>query len=90
MKAYTTDKIRNIAVIGHLGTGKTSLTESILYATGTTRVKGEVEKKNTASDFTIEEKNKLSSYSMALIPVEYKDYKLNILDLPGGDESTLR
>src|SRR5690554_134179 len=86
MKDYTTDKIRNIAVIGHLGTGKTSLTESILYATGTTRIKGEIEKKNTVSDFTVEEKNKGSSYSMALIPIEWKEHKLNILDLPGGDE----
>ena len=86
MKDYTTDKIRNIAVIGHLGTGKTSLTESILYASGTTRIKGEIEKKNTVSDFTVEEKNKGSSYSMALIPIEWKEHKLNILDLPGGDE----
>src|SRR5690625_5148447 len=86
MKDYTTDKIRNIAIIGHLGTGKTSLTESILFSTGTIKQKGEVEKKNTVSDFTTEEKNRLSSFSMSLVPVEWQGHKLNILDLPGGDE----
>ena len=86
MKSFTTDKIRNIAVIGHLGTGKTSLSESILYTTGVIKSKGEVEKKNTVSDFQLEEKNKQSSFSMSLLPVEWKGYKLNILDLPGADE----
>lgn len=86
MKVYETDKIRNIAIIGHLGTGKTSLTESILLASGTKDSKGEVDKKNTTSDFTKEEKDRESSFSMSLIPVDWKDYKLNLLDLPGGDE----
>jgi len=86
MKEYQTSKIRNIAILGHLGTGKTSLTESILYVTKTIEKKGEVEKKNTVSDYLLEEKNKMSSFSLSLIPVEWKDYKLNFLDLPGSDE----
>lgn len=86
MKDYQTKMIRNIAIIGHLGSGKTSLSESILFATGATTSKGEVERKNTVSDYLFEEKNRMSSYSMSLLPVEWKDYKLNLLDLPGGDE----
>jgi len=86
MKDYTTEMIRNIAIIGHQGTGKTSLVEAILYATKVIPKKGEVEKKNTVSDYLTEEKNKMSSFSMSLIPTEFKDFKLNFLDIPGGDE----
>ncbi|HKL95412.1 MAG TPA: elongation factor G [Haploplasma sp.] len=86
MKVYETDKIRNIAVIGHLGTGKTSLMESLLYSTNTIDKKGEIERKNTVSDYLFEERNKMSSFSMSLLPMEWKDYKLNFLDLPGSDE----
>ena len=86
MKKYSTERIRNIAVVGHQGTGKTSLVEAILYATETISKKGEVEKKNTVSDYLLEEKNKMSSFSMSLIPVEWNNYKLNFLDVPGGDE----
>ncbi|VEU81142.1 elongation factor G [Haploplasma axanthum] len=86
MREYATNKIRNIAVVGHQGTGKTSLVEAILYATKAIEKKGEIEKKNTVSDYLLEEKNKMSSFSLSLIPVEWKDYKLNLLDVPGGDE----
>src|SRR5690554_5857614 len=86
MKDYKTEQIRNIAIIGHLGTGKTSLSESLLYATKAIREKGTVEKKNTVSDYLTEEKNRQSSFSLSLLPIEWKDYKLNILDIPGGDE----
>lgn len=86
MKDYKTEQIRNIAIIGHLGTGKTSLSESLLYATKTIREKGSVERKNTVSDYLAEEKNRQSSFSLSLLPIEWKDYKLNVLDLPGGDE----
>lgn len=86
MKVYTTDKIRNIAILGHLGTGKTSLVESILYASDIIKEKGDVLKKNTVSDFTKEEQSKGSSFQMSLIPTYWNDHKLNLLDLPGGDE----
>ncbi|MFA7589066.1 MAG: elongation factor G [Acholeplasmataceae bacterium] len=86
MKEYATREIRNIAILGHLGTGKTTLSEALLYVTKAIDKKGEVEKKNTVSDFMIEEQNKVSSLSMSLIPVEWNDHKLNFLDLPGGDE----
>ena len=86
MKAYETKAIRNIAVLGHQGSGKTSLTESLLYLTHAIEQKGEVEKKNTVSDYMVEEQNKLSSLSLSLIPIEWHDYKLNFLDVPGSDE----
>ena len=79
-------KIRNIAVVGHQGSGKTSVVESLLFVSHTIDKKGEVERKNTVSDFLAEEQNKLSSFSMSLVPIEYHNYKLNFLDLPGGDE----
>ncbi|HHW79572.1 MAG TPA: elongation factor G [Acholeplasmataceae bacterium] len=86
MKDFETKRIRNIAVIGHLGTGKTSVVEAALYASGAIEKKGETEKKNTVSDYLTEEKNKLSSFSMTNIPLVWRDYKLNFLDIPGGDE----
>jgi len=86
MKEYTTKEIRNIAILGHQGSGKTSISEALLYVGKAIEKKGEVERKNTVSDFLVEEQNKLSSLSLSLIPVEWKDYKLNFIDVPGSDE----
>ena len=77
--------IRNIAILGHQGVGKTSLVES-LYAIANKTEKGSIEKKNTISDFLKEEKNRLSSISTAIVPVNYNGYKLNLLDIPGNDD----
>lgn len=84
--AYTAKNIRNIAILGHLGSGKTSLVESLAFLTGITKQKGSVEKKNTISDYLLEEQNKLSSLSASIVPIEYKDYKINLIDLPGNDD----
>ncbi|MCF7932725.1 MAG: elongation factor G, partial [Acholeplasmataceae bacterium] len=86
MKEYNTKEIRNIALLGHQGSGKTSLSEAFLFASNAIEKKGEVEKKNTVSDYLIEEQNKLSSLSMSLIPLEWNDHKINVLDVPGSDE----
>lgn len=86
MKEYLTKNIRNIAVLGHQGSGKTTLSEALLFASKAIDKKGEVERKNTVSDYLVEEQNKLSSLSMSVIPVEWNEYKLNFLDLPGNDE----
>lgn len=86
MKQYETKHIRNIAVLGHLGSGKTTLTEALLYAAGAIEKKGEVERKNTVSDYLPEEHSRLSSVSTSLIPIEWKGYKLNFLDVPGSEE----
>lgn len=86
MKEYNTNNIRNIAILGHLGSGKTTLSESLLYMSKTIEKKGEVEKKNTVSDFYPEEQSRLSSVSTSVIPIEWKDTKLNYLDIPGSEE----
>ncbi len=86
MKKYDIDRIRTIAVTGHLGSGKTSFTESALFLTGAKEKKGRVEDKNTASDYLVEEHNKQSSLSMSLIPIEHDGYKFNLLDTPGSEE----
>ncbi len=86
MKEYTTKEIRNIAILGHQGSGKTSLSEALLFAGKAIDKKGEVERKNTVSDYLVEEQNKLSSLSLSVLPVEWKDYKLNFIDVPGSDE----
>ena len=77
--------IRNVAVLGHQGSGKTSLVES-LYSTTTGKEKGSIEKKNTISDYLKEEKQRLSSTSTGLVPLFYKDHKINLLDIPGNDD----
>ena len=71
---FLTNKIRNVAVLGHQGSGKTSLVES-LFATTKNKDKGTIERKNTVSDFTLEEKNRLTSCSLAVVPVEYQDLR---------------
>lgn len=86
MKDYGTRDLRNIALLGHLGSGKTSLTESLLFVSKVTNKKGEVEKKTTKSDFMVEEHQRGSSMQTSLIPIEWNDCKLNFLDVPGNDE----
>ncbi len=86
MKEYSTKEIRNIAILGHQGSGKTSLSEALLYVGKAIDKKGEVERKNTVSDYLVEEQTKQSSLSLSVIPVEWMDYKLNFIDIPGSDE----
>ena len=86
MKEYLTNQIRNVAILGHLGSGKTSLAESMLFLGKAIAKKGEVERKNTVSDYLTEEQNRSTSLSTSLIPVEWKDYKINFLDTPGSEE----
>jgi len=81
---YESEKIRNILFLGHQGCGKTSLIESLASFT-TKTVKGAIERKNTISDYTVEERNRLSSCNLAIVPLEYNGYKINLLDAPGND-----
>lgn len=83
MKVYTTDKIRNLALVGHSGSGKTNLTEAMLFQTGATKRMGKVADKNTVSDFSPEEAQRQSSVGASIIPVEWRDTKINIIDTPG-------
>ncbi|AOT71112.1 elongation factor G [Geosporobacter ferrireducens] len=83
MKEYQSDKIRNVALVGHGGCGKTILTESMLFTTKVTNRLGKVEDGNTVSDFDKEEIARKISIGTSLIPIEWKDCKYNILDTPG-------
>lgn len=78
--------IRDIIVLGHQYSGKTSLTESLAFVTGLIKEKGSIEKKNTISDYTNEEIKRGSSTQTAIIPLNYKNYKLNLIDVPGNDD----
>ncbi len=83
MKEYTTEFIRNIALISHSSAGKTMLCEAFLHFTGATTRLGSINDGTTVSDFEDEEIRRGISLSTAVIPVEYKDVKLNFLDTPG-------
>ena len=83
MKAYTTDKIRNLALAGHSGAGKTTLTEALLYKTGVLTRMGRVEDGNTVSDFDKEEIARGVSIGISILPVEWQDVKVNFIDTPG-------
>lgn len=83
MKVYPTNGIRNIALVGHGGTGKTSLAEAMIYNTGVIKRMGKVDDGNTVADFLPEEIKKKITISTALVPCEYKNCKINVLDTPG-------
>ncbi len=83
MKEYATDRLRNVALLGHGASGKTTFTEALLFAAGNTTRMGKVEDGTTISDYDAEEKRRKQSLNLSVIPVEWKDYKINLLDTPG-------
>ena len=83
MKEYSSKNIRNVALVSHSGSGKTILTEAFLHFTGATTRMGKIEEGNTVSDFDEEEVRRTISLYSTVIPVEYKDTKINLLDTPG-------
>lgn len=83
MKVYRTDEIRNVVLLGHGGSGKTSLVEAMLYVSGATNRMGKITDHNTVSDFDKEEQKREFSISTSLIPIEWEKAKINILDTPG-------
>ncbi len=83
MNVYTTDKIRNVVLLGHGGAGKTTLVESMAYLAGLTSRMGRVEDGNTVSDFGKEEQKRKISISTSVVPIEWEGTKINVLDTPG-------
>ena len=77
--------IRNVVILGHLQSGKTTLTET-LYAAAYNKAKGSVDQGTTISDYTPEEKSRKSSVHSAIIPLDYKGTKINLIDCPGSDD----
>src|SRR5512137_1815780 len=88
MKEYSTDFIRNIALVSHGSGGKTMLAEAFLHSTGATTRLGKIDDGTTMSDFEDEEIRRKLSLSTGIIPVEYKDHKINVLDTPGYTDFT--
>ena len=83
MNIYTTDKIRNVVLLGHGGSGKTSLVEAMAYLSGITSRMGKVTDGNTVSDFGKEEQKRQISISTSVVPIEWNGVKINVLDTPG-------
>ena len=86
MKEYTTEFIRNVALVSHSSAGKTMLAEAFLHFSGATTRLGRIEDGSTAADFEEEEIRRGISLSTAVIPVEHRDHKLNFLDTPGYND----
>ena len=83
MKEYATEKLRNVALLGHSSSGKTTFAEALLFASGAISRMGKVEDGTTASDFDDEAKRRHQSLSLSVLSLEWKDYKINLIDTPG-------
>ncbi len=83
MRSYPPAKIRNVALVGHGGSGKTTLTEALLHRAGAIGRSGRVEDGSTVTDFEPEEQKRHLSVGVALAPFEWEGHKINVLDCPG-------
>jgi elongation factor G len=83
VKRYATGQIRNVALVGHGGAGKTSLAEALLHRSGAINRMGRVEDGSTTCDFDPEEQRRGISLSLAVAPFEWRDHKINLIDAPG-------
>ncbi|NLC68941.1 MAG: elongation factor G, partial [Clostridiaceae bacterium] len=82
MKNYTIEKLRNVCLLGHGGTGKTTLAEAMLFNTGVLDRFGKVPDGTTTTDYDPEEIKRKFSINTALAPCEWKEYKINVIDTP--------
>jgi elongation factor G len=83
MAKYKTEQIRNVALLGHGGAGKTTLAEALLYKTGVITRMGRVEDGSTVADWDAEEHRRGISINLSVIPVEFENLKINLIDAPG-------
>ncbi len=83
MKQYSADRIRNVGLFSHGGAGKTSLAEALLFDSGAIGRLGRVEDGTTTSDFDPDETKRHLSVSLAVLPLSWRDHKINLLDAPG-------
>ena len=83
MNVYTTDRIRNVVILGHGGSGKTSLVEAMAYLSGVTSRMGSISEGNTVSDYDKEEIKRKFSINTTVMPIIWGDIKVNVLDTPG-------
>ena len=90
MHRYAPDRIRNVALVGHHGSGKTTLAEALLHTAGAIPRRGRVEDGTTTCDHEPEERDRGMSLSLALAPFEWRDHKINLLDCPGEADCARR
>src|SRR2546423_1129325 len=83
MRSYGPDKIHNVGLFGHGGSGKTPLTEALLLTAKATTRAGRVEDGNTVSDYDPDEQKRHMSINLSVAPLEWNDNKINIIDAPG-------
>lgn len=83
MKDYHTEQLRNIVLLGHGSSGKTSLAEAMLYTSGAINRMGDVEEGSTVADYDEEERRRHISLNLAVVPIEWEGHKVNVLDTPG-------
>src|SRR5436190_720563 len=83
MSKLSTENIRNVALVGHNGTGKTTLAEALLHAAGAIRKKGSVAEHSTVSDFDADEKERGHSIETGIVHFEFGGKRVNLLDCPG-------
>ncbi|MCL6498608.1 MAG: 50S ribosome-binding GTPase, partial [Firmicutes bacterium] len=83
MKTYPVERIRNVAVVGHGGVGKTSLVEALLFCAGATERMGRVDDGTATTDFDPEEVRRKITINAATAPLEWRDHKVNLIDTPG-------
>ena len=83
MRTYHANEIGNVAVLGHSGCGKTSIIEAMAYRSGLIKRAGTINEGNTISDYSDEEINRKSSVNLSIIPVEWNNCKINLIDVPG-------
>ena len=82
MRTYHANEIGNVAVLGHSGCGKTSIVEAMAYRSGIINRTGSISEGNTLSDYSEEEIKRQSSVNLAVIPVEWNNCKINLVDVP--------
>ena len=83
MNVYTSDKIRNVVLLGHGSCGKTTLVEAMAYLSGITTRMGKISDGNTISDYDKEEQKRQFSIETSVVPIEWEGCKINFLDTPG-------
>ena len=83
MKVYTADQIRNVALISHVGAGKTSLVDAALFDSGAVTRQGKVDEGSSISDYDPDELKRRMSLNTTVLPVEWKNHKINLIDTPG-------
>src|SRR5680860_1272173 len=86
MKVYESNRVRNVALLGHTGSGKTTLAETMIFESGTTRKQGSIESKNSLSDYHDIEKEKQKSIYGSLLHLDWRGTKINLIDTPGSSD----